>query len=99
MCDVQFKIGDRVRIRDWDDMVAEFGLSDRGSIPCEYVFTQGMRDLCGSEYVITGVVGGRCLLYPRVEWNISADMIEHCDRTKTPPVEVPIVDLFRVLEV
>lgn len=32
----KFKVGDRVRIRQWDDMVKEFGLIDGRSNPTDF---------------------------------------------------------------
>ena len=57
----EFKVGDRVRIRDWDDMVREFGEPDSDgdikiTIPCEFNnitrpyttwFLEEMRGCCG----------------------------------------------------
>lgn len=43
-----FKVGDRVRIRDWDDMEREYGTDSDGDINLpDVVFTRGMRHLCG----------------------------------------------------
>lgn len=43
----EFKVGDRVVIRDWDDMEKEFGLNCMGSIKCQFSFTTEMKKLCG----------------------------------------------------
>lgn len=55
----KFKVGDRVRIRQWDDMVKEFGLTDRGYIPftktCATTFTDTMKYLCGRTATITSI--------------------------------------------
>lgn len=65
----EFKIGDRVRIRDWDDMVREFGEPDSdGDIKIvvpynihntesQYItwFIQEMRILCGRVATIDGI--------------------------------------------
>lgn len=48
-----FSVGDRVRIRDWDDMASEFGVDEDGEISCKYIFAQSMRDFCGQEYTIS----------------------------------------------
>lgn len=43
-----FKVGDRVRIRDWDDMEREYGTDSDGDINLpDVVFTRCMRHLCG----------------------------------------------------
>lgn len=45
--DRNFKVGDRVVVRDWDDMVAEYGVSKWGDIPKDSQFTNSMKHLCG----------------------------------------------------
>ena len=45
-------IGDKLRIRQWDDMELEFGLYDTGSIKCRLSFTEDMRYLCGRPFTI-----------------------------------------------
>lgn len=51
-----FCVGDKVRIREWDDMVAEFGLEDN-EIPCRATFIEDMCEYCGREYTIDGIYG------------------------------------------
>ena len=43
----RFEVDDVVRIREWDDMESEFGLSSNGNIKCKCYFTTGMRQSCG----------------------------------------------------
>ena len=43
----KFKVGELVRIRQWDDMVKEFGTKDTGSVICKCYFTVAMKPLCG----------------------------------------------------
>lgn len=47
----EFKIGDKVRIRQWDDMEAEFGLNGL-DIQCNLYFIPEMRHLCGVEGIV-----------------------------------------------
>ena len=69
--------GDLVRIRDWDDMKAEYGIGELGSIDCKFHFASGMRYLCGEEFTVEEVFGdGSIRLSPKLEWHISLDMIE-----------------------
>ena len=49
---MKFKVGDRVRIRQWDDMEKEFGTDAYGSINCHCSFTRSMRKLCGKKATI-----------------------------------------------
>lgn len=55
----KFKVGDRVRVKQWDDMVKEFGLTDNGHIPftktCGTIFVDGMKHLCGRTATITSI--------------------------------------------
>ena len=58
-----FKVGDKVHIRAWDDMAAEFGYCDecKDDIACdtEYPFTEEMTPSCGCTATITRIgVGG-----------------------------------------
>lgn len=48
-----FRVGDRVRIRQWDDMAQEFGINDFNNISTPLVFTSEMRQYCGEEGVIS----------------------------------------------
>lgn len=43
----KFRIGELVRIRQWDDMVKEFGTRATGSVNCKCHFTVDMKPLCG----------------------------------------------------
>lgn len=43
----KFKVGELVRIRQWDDMAKEFGTTASGSVDCHYYFALDMKPLCG----------------------------------------------------
>ena len=51
----KFKAGELVRIRQWDDMVKEFGTDSFGSVVCNYHFTKGMKPFCGKYAEITKI--------------------------------------------
>lgn len=77
-------IGDRLRIRQWDDMVSEFGLDSYGDILCHALFTDTMRDdfhLCGQPFTVTGMSKSErgFMKYKSQEgcpYIITADMLE-----------------------
>jgi hypothetical protein len=52
MPDYDFKPGDRVMFRDWDDMIAEFGVHKYSAAQYirtpHYAFINEMRHLCGT---------------------------------------------------
>ena len=82
----KFKVGELVRIRQWDDMEKEFGLTTLGSIRCRCCFTEGMKPLCGKyaeikDLLLDGIVHLRFFNCDEsVEnWNYSIDMIEKVD--------------------
>ncbi len=73
-----YEVGDRLRIRSWEDMEQEFGLNDLGDIACRFAFTKSMRYLCGKEFTVSDKIGES---FRSVEgiggvWSISADMLE-----------------------
>lgn len=56
--DRNFKVGDRVVVRDWDDMEKEYGTSEGGTIHCCFGFTDTMRHLCGRTATVTSANNG-----------------------------------------
>lgn len=82
----EFQVGDRCRIRSWDDMKSEFGLNDTGSIDVPKLFTPLMRELCGRDFTIKDITENSIPLYKseeRIEyigntggWQITGDMLE-----------------------
>ena len=85
------QIGDRVRIRTWEEMEEQFGLDEDGFIPtgneeCPTFFAPGMKDFCGLEATVTDFyeTGGKQQLYvlfddyPRnaALWFFTEDMVE-----------------------
>lgn len=51
----KFKVGDLVRVREWDDMVRQFGTNSEGHIMCSTWFTSGMSRFCGGVYKISKI--------------------------------------------
>ena len=53
---MKYKVGDKVRVREWDDMEKEFGLDEYGGIVvCGFSFDINMKELCGKEFVVESV--------------------------------------------
>lgn len=83
----EFKVGDKVRVRQWDDMVEEFGINEGGSINCLWHFVDGMKKFCSEIATIIGfdyAPNNRDRVYLRFnneklnenDWAFSTDMIE-----------------------
>lgn len=84
------EVGKEYRIRQWDDMEREFGLSEMGSIKCKSFFVKEMKHLCGKKCIVNDK--GVEKIYIDIEdsaessvWNYTADMIEPiCEENKMP---------------
>lgn len=78
----KFKIGELVRIRQWDDMEKEFGVDSEGYIDSCVSFVPPMQPLCGKYAEIVSLNGYRVRLKffncggLNTGWNYSTDMIE-----------------------
>ena len=82
---MEFKVGDKVRIRQWDDMENEFGLDDDGDIKtCPNCFVKLMSCLCGKEAIIIEKLGVKVKLdfFENKSWSkmflYNIQMIELC---------------------
>lgn len=80
--ETKFKVGELVRIRQWDDMVKEFGLDADGDIKTYAGFVSYMKPLCGKYAEIVRLDGSLVELKffncdgLNTSWNYSTDMIE-----------------------
>jgi hypothetical protein len=86
-----YQVGDKLRIRQWDDMKAEFGVDERNTILCGGSFVREMRPLCGQDFTVSSAEKAQSysgMKYRSVEqiegtdiltcgyWTISDDMLE-----------------------
>lgn len=79
----KFKVGELVRIRQWDDMAKEFGTTASGSVDCRHFFTERMKPLCGKYAEIRGLREDGIVFLRffncdglNTSWGYSTDMIE-----------------------
>lgn len=77
----KYNVGDVLQIRQWDDMVAEFGFNEHGSIAVPHSFTQDMRGLCGQRFTVAGLYDFNDKIYKAEEdifqgWSIGEEMLE-----------------------
>lgn len=100
-----FKVGDIVRIRQWDDMELEFGTDRWGHIRCNQYFTEQMKPVCGLKarilWIGKGGESASCNLeffgLPKGFHNVfmySTDMIEPEEKV---PVETGKDDMSKLL--
>lgn len=56
---MKYKVGDKVRVRQWDDMVKEYGFIDsveRDIYIPDCTFVNSMKKFCGSVVTISNIV-------------------------------------------
>lgn len=73
---MEFKAGDRVRVRGWEDMEKQFGVDNGGDIKANCYFTTDMRPLCGKKFKIKQVLDGGIVMGLNTTYKISTDMLE-----------------------
>lgn len=82
------QVGDFVRIRDWEDMESEYGLTDDGSIDCKLRFIGAMQnDLHGMEFEIESIHDGMYFGH-NTGWKVSKDMLMYADDVKIDSEEL-----------
>lgn len=52
---MKYKVGDKIKIREWDDMEKEFGLDFAGNIDCRCMFVRNMKKYCGKTLEISKI--------------------------------------------
>lgn len=65
----EFKVGDRVQFKSWEEMEREFGLDDDGDINIPMGFLKSMKFLCGTYATIEG-------LYKDSSMEVMVDLID-----------------------
>ena len=108
--DRNFKVGDRVVVRDWDDMANEYGLSKWGDVKKDSQFTSGMKHLCGHTATVTAVEKGLSFKiikldfddeYGTIGYTFNPWMFNPIDipaQSKTPEAEFKVGDYVTLKE-
>lgn len=76
----QYKVGDVVQIRQWNDMAREFGLNNYGAIICGNCgFPLEMKKYCGKKLIITAIsysANNYYYLSGAPTWTFTSEMFE-----------------------
>lgn len=84
-----YNVGDKVTIRQWDDMESEFGLNRLGSITVPESFTEEMKRYCGKTFTIArieeGEYGFPVHLLSGNGYNYTSPMFEQSKPQSVPP--------------
>ena len=80
---MKIKVGDKVRIKSWEEMEEEFGLDCAGNINCKSCFTDSMKKFCGATATISGINSDEIVELTSTSsdldfsfWTFSTDMIK-----------------------
>lgn len=95
-----YNVGDQVTIRQWDDMIAEFGLNEAGSITVPESFTREMERYCGKTFTICAGIGKGGHGFPIYRfssngYNYTAPMFEQSKLQFVPPSSLSFDDLLQ----
>lgn len=104
-----FNVGDRVIIREWNDMEDEFGLDEGGDIECRFTFTDEMIKFCGAELTIREISSSSGRIYFEEQdecfdgeleyYSFSADMLRLIDpESSSEQINIPEEELFSLLQ-
>lgn len=69
-CD-HYEVGDKVLIRDWDDMKKEFGIDKDGDIGCTPCFCTSMKEFCNKILTINGIDSNGDYYVEDEKWSFS----------------------------
>lgn len=104
MKDEEIKIGDLVRVRQWNDMANEFEIDDDGDIciPQKDIFFRGrMKNLCGKVLTVSNVYGlglNGEILYgftENISWYLCSEMLEpYTDEELVPATDDELLNLL-----
>lgn len=96
---MKFKVGDKVRIKEWNEMEREFGLTSKGNINCMAAFIADMKKVCGKYATVAGINGVR--IYLNIDgmgwtnWVYTEDMIKPAGFTKADLKEGMVLETRR----
>ena len=51
---MKYKVGDKVRVRQWEDLKSQYETDEYGEINVGVIFIEDMKNFCGKELVIEG---------------------------------------------
>lgn len=95
-----YNIGDKVTIRQWDDMESEFGLNESGEIKVPKFFTESMKQYCGQTLPIVHVTRHAPPLFDSYYLAgssriFSSPMFEQSKTQPVPPSTLTFDDLLK----
>lgn len=95
-----YNVGDKVTIRQWDDMESEFGLDKYGGIKVPKIFTESMKRYCGQTLPIAYVTRHVPPFFDSYHFEgsaviFSSPMFEQSKPTSVPPSSLSFDSLLQ----
>lgn len=73
----RYEVGDRVLVKEWDDMASEYGIDEDGDIKTgASFFVKEMKKYCGKVMTVSFVMSDKVFQLGYNEWSFTNDMIE-----------------------
>jgi hypothetical protein len=83
---MEIRVGDKVMVKDWNEMIEEFGTNERGNINCRGSFVANMKGLCGRKATVVAIIGQRVYLdiegIKNTNWVYTEEMLKPWEFTK-----------------
>lgn len=100
----RYKVGDKVRVKDWDDLVDEFGMDLDGVInkPSDkYTFVEPMKEFCGQIVTISDVQDNGYNIEEDGGWQGWSDymFVDEESTNEVHPFEVITKEMFELYKI
>ncbi len=80
---MKYKVGDKVRVRQWDDMAREFGIDKYGDIDMgNILFSKAMKQYCRKVFTINDISDDRYYVGEAPMYGWTDDMLEPIEQPK-----------------
>lgn len=89
MKDSEIHVGDVLQVREWDDMVSEFGTDANGYINTRYGFRPDIKYLCGKQFRVMKILDG---VFGKLYEGIILDVSKTADEYFAPDELKPLPD-------
>ena len=88
----------KVKIRDWEDMMEDFGLDEDGDIDCYYGFTTRMREYCGKIIEVDKDKVGKASVFKYDGWYFDNGTYDIFKNEKSNDMKIRIRDWCDIAE-
>lgn len=87
---MKYKVGDRVRVKSWEEMAERYGLDGAGAIDMRCGFPINMKEFCGKEYTIRMKHLRSYHLFGADSWHFTDEMLDPVSTNRSDITKVTI---------